>query len=305
MLLGEYQNGNYTVLINGDGTKIRKTEEDSFIPEFAESMDMTITEYCDGNCPWCYAGCSLEGKHCDFSKYDKLLNSLHPYTELAINGNDLSHPQLEEFLTRMKKQKVIVNMTVNQLHFERKIDYIRSLVNRELIHGLGISLRNATPEFVTMVREFPNAIIHVINGLFTVDDLKVLMMRNLKLLILGYKDLGRGIDYKNATLSTIKENQKWLFDNLWMCIGFFKCVAFDNLALEQLYVRRLFTDEQWEKTYMGDEATFTFFINLVQGYYAGSSLIPEHHLIGDKTIDEMFADIKENKNEYKRVPIYI
>lgn len=305
MVLGKYQNGNYTVLINDDGTKIRKTEEDSFIPEFAESMDMTITEYCDGNCPWCYAGCSLEGKHCDFSKYDKLLNSLHPYTELAINGNDLSHPQLEEFLTRMKEQKVIVNMTVNQLHFEQKIDYIRSLVDGELIHGLGISLRNATPEFVTMVREFPNAIIHVINGLFTVDDLKALMMQNLKLLILGYKDLGRGIDFKNATLSTIKENQKWLFDNLWLYIGFFKCVAFDNLALEQLYVRRLFIDEQWEKTYMGDEATFTFFINLVQGYYAGSSLMREHHLIGGKTVDEMFADIKENKNEYKRVPIYI
>ena len=37
-----YKNGNYTVRINTvNGTKIRETEDDQFIPAFAENMDIT------------------------------------------------------------------------------------------------------------------------------------------------------------------------------------------------------------------------------------------------------------------------
>ena len=35
------------------------------------------------------------------------IESVHPYTELAINGNDLDHPDLYEFLEYMKFKKVI------------------------------------------------------------------------------------------------------------------------------------------------------------------------------------------------------
>lgn len=292
MLLGKYKNGSYFVSIHSDGTKIRTAPDDEFIPAFAENSDVTISEYCDGDCPYCYAGCSKKGKHCDFGKYERLLNSLHPYTELAINGNDLSHPQLEEFLVRMKNQNIIVNMTVNQLHFERHIGYIQSLVDRELIHGLGISLRDATPEFVNLVKQFPNAVIHVINGLFSASDLQVLRDRNLKLLILGYKNLGRGVKYYNMDRDGIIAKQIWLKQSLEFVLRMFKVVSFDNLALEQLDVRRLLTDEEWEEFYMGDEAKFTFFMNLVQGYFAGNSLTEKHYPIGNLTVDEMFDIIR-------------
>ena len=38
-LLGVYKNGNYTVKVLSDGTKIRETLEDEFIPSFAENCD--------------------------------------------------------------------------------------------------------------------------------------------------------------------------------------------------------------------------------------------------------------------------
>ena len=38
-LLGTYKNGSYTVKILSDGTKIRETEADEFIPAFAENCD--------------------------------------------------------------------------------------------------------------------------------------------------------------------------------------------------------------------------------------------------------------------------
>ena len=92
-----YKNGNYVVCISDDGTKIRSTKDDEFIPDFAENCDVKITDKCDGRCPFCYEGCTENGKHADLFSY-KFIETLHPHTELALNGNDLSHPQIEDFL---------------------------------------------------------------------------------------------------------------------------------------------------------------------------------------------------------------
>ena len=138
-ILGKYKNGNYSVVIGDDGTKIRETEYDDFIPEFAENCDCKITDKCDGGCKWCYEGCTPSGKHGNILDA-KFLDSLHPFTELAINGNDLTHPDLIPFLQKLKEKKVIANITVNQKHFERNQDFIRNLVVKKLIWGLGVSL---------------------------------------------------------------------------------------------------------------------------------------------------------------------
>lgn len=295
--IGSYKNGNYTVSIYSDGTKIRETEEDNFIPEFSESCDLNITEYCDNNCRWCYAGCSSEGKHCNFDDYKNLLSSLHPYTELAINGNDLSHPQLMSFLKQMKDQKVIVNMTVNQVHFEREYDKIKELIDSKLINGLGISLVNPTDEFISKVQEIPNAVIHVINGIATSKQMKALAGKNLKILILGYKMVGRGTEWYYGNFEDIVTNQYWMKHSIKTLASMFEVISFDNLALEQINVRSILTDEQWDEFYMGDDSEFTFYINLVQGYYAKNSMESEHFPIGSKTIDECFKDIRSRYNE--------
>ena len=41
-----YKNGNYIVTILNDGTKIRQTKDDEFIPAFAENCDVKITDKC-------------------------------------------------------------------------------------------------------------------------------------------------------------------------------------------------------------------------------------------------------------------
>ena len=49
-----YKNGNYIVTILEDGTKIRVTEENEFIPEFSENIDCKITDKCSQMCKFCY-----------------------------------------------------------------------------------------------------------------------------------------------------------------------------------------------------------------------------------------------------------
>lgn len=46
-LLGAYKNGNYNVLIFDDGTKIRATKNNEFIPSRLESVDCKITNNCE------------------------------------------------------------------------------------------------------------------------------------------------------------------------------------------------------------------------------------------------------------------
>lgn len=290
-----YKNGNYTVHFNlDDGTKIRENELDNLIPAFAENCDVTISTKCDGGCDFCYMGCSPDGKHADILS-PKFLDTLHPWTELAINGNDLSHPDLISFLEKMKRKNVIVNITVNQIHFERHYDFLKVLKNKELFYGLGVSFRQSNSDFIEKIKSFPNTVIHVINGLITPQDMAALQDNNLKLLILGYKKLGRGGEYYDEHKFEVEKNMKWLYDNLDELFNHFYVTSFDNLAIEQLNVRRLLTDEEWQEFYMGDDSQFTFYIDLVNKKFAANSLAPENErydLLDN--IDEMFERIRKN-----------
>lgn len=291
-IIGKYQNGNYTVTLLNDGTKIRENDLDFFEPAFAENCDVKITDKCDGGCAFCYEGCTSNGKHGDILNY-KFLDTLHPYTELAINGNDLSHPHLFAFLRRMQEKHIIVNMTVNQIHFEKHYYYIRELISNKLIYGLGISLREPTEEFVYRVKQIPNAVIHTINGILSPDDYEILKDNGLKVLILGYKQLRRGVDYYDANEVDVCEKQKWLYDNLEEMSNHFNVVSFDNLAINQLNVKRLLSDDKWDEFYMGDDGNYTFYIDLVEGTFAKNSLSMERWPIMDN-IDDMFKKVRSS-----------
>lgn len=292
-VLGVYNNGNYRVVILNDGTKIRETKEDEFIPVFAENCDCKITDKCDGGCEFCYEGCTPNGKHGDIMNY-KFLDTLHPYTELALNGNDMSHPDLIPFLEKLKEKKVIANITVNQIHFERCQDMIRDLIEKKLIYGLGVSLREPTDEFISMIKQYSNAVIHVINGILSPEDVEKLADHDLKLLILGYKYLRRGESWYEKNSTEIATKQVWLYEYLPEMIKHFKVVSFDNLAIEQLNVKRIVPEEEWEEFYMGDDGIFTYYIDMVEGTFGMNSLATERYPIMD-SVDDMFENIRKRK----------
>ena len=286
-----YKNGNYTVSIFNDGTKIRQTMDDEFIPSFAENCDIKITDKCSQNCPFCYEGCTKTGKHGKLFEY-RFIESLHPYTELALNGNDLDHPDLIKFLEFLKKKKVFANITVNQTQFINNFDLIKKLSSDKLIYGVGVSLQKANNELITKMSEIPNTVLHTINGILTENDINELANHDLKILILGYKELQRGINYKSNHIDNINTNKQYLYDNLQDILTKFKVVSFDNLAIEQLNVKRVVSKEDWEEFYMGDDGNFTFYIDMVKGEFSKNSIAKDRYQIGNKTIDEMFQFIR-------------
>ena len=293
-VLAKYRNGNYDVMLFENGTKIRLTNDDKFVPEFPESIDVKITSKCDGNCSFCYENCTPAGEHGNILNA-KWVDSLHSGTELALNGNDMSHPDLIPFLEKLKSMRVIANLTVNQKHFEKHFNTLKDLSDKGLVHGLGISLVNPTDAFIRSVKQIPNTVIHTINGILTKEQVEKLSDNDLKILILGYKRLERGVNYLQVYGDRVAENQMWLHDNLKDMMNHFEVISFDNLALDQLAVRRLLTDEEWEQFFMGDDAKFTYYLDAVDGTFSRSSLTSREdgYPIDDKTINEMFEIIRE------------
>ena len=291
-LLGRYKNGNFMTTILSDGTKIRETKDDEFIPSFAENMDVKICNYCDMGCKFCHEGSTINGKFGNILN-EKFIDTLHPYQEVAIGGGDAtSHPDLIPFLQKLKEKKVIANMTVNQIHFEKKQELIKQLVDEKLIYGLGVSLVNPTKHFIELIKQYPNAVIHVINGVLKPSDIKALENNNLKMLILGYKHLRRGNEYFEEEQNDIETKQQWLYENLEDIIQKFKVVSFDNLAIEQLDVKRLLTQEEWDEFYMGDDGKVTYYVDMVERKFAQSSTAPfnkRYDLLD--SVDDMFKVI--------------
>ena len=293
--LATYKNGNTTTTIYDDGTKTHFTMDDEFEFEFPESHDISISQCCDNGCKWCYYGCSPTGKHGKLTGW-KFFDSMRPYTEIAIN---LQYPMPEDvlpFLWKMHRQKVIVNATVNQNHFMRGDvrEFLGEAIAEDLIKGVGISLTNPRQDdFINMVKQYPNTVIHVIAGITPWEDIQYLMGHGLKLLILGYKKTGRGKKYYDGLFIPIITQMKYLEGGLDEVINGFKVVSFDNLAIEQLHIKDRLTDKEWNMFYGGDDGTVTFFIDLVKGVFARNSLSQIVYPIGDKTIDEMFEVIKK------------
>ena len=292
-----YFNGNYRVSMFSDGTKIRETEENEFIPSFSENVDVKITDVCDGGCPFCYEGCTMNGKHANLFSYH-FINTLHPYTEMALNGNDLSHPDLEKFLIFLKDKKVYANITVNQKHFIKHYNLIKKWSIEGLVHGIGVSLNDPCDDFIEMVTSIPNTVIHTINGILTIDDVNFLKDKGVKVLILGYKSLRRGEAYMESCAPEIKRKQDELKSLLPTMINeeWFDVLSFDNLAIEQLDVKSLLPSDEWDSFYMGDDGDYTFYIDMVKGEYGRNSISSERFPIGDKSIDEMFRHIKSLKD---------
>jgi len=299
ILLGSYVNGNTSVEIYDDGTKIRTTEDDEFISEFPESIDLKITNVCDRGCLFCHEDSKPNGKHADILN-PKFLETIRPYSEIAIGGgNLLCHNDIEEFLTRMREQKVICNITVNQQHFMESYGRIRLWSESKMIYGIGVSLDYNNPvssEFIGMIQSLPNAVIHIIEGVISREQMFGLTNKRLKVLILGYKMLRRGMKYFDEK---VLENKKWLKETIAVYINssMFQNISFDNLAIEHLEIKKILPEELWNEFYMGDDGQHTMYIDLVNKQYSRSSTSTLRFDITDDIV-EMFSVVKSDEHQW-------
>lgn len=291
-LLAKYKNGNYQVRLFSDGTKIRFSLDDEFNAHFPESIDVKITDYCDMNCPMCHENSSIKGSYGNLNH--PFFETLVSGTELAIGGgNPLSHPDLISFLKRMKDKGIICNLTVNQNHFIKNKNSLQKLIDDKFIYGLGVSFSNKDyiDEIILFCNKNRNTVIHVIAGIIDMNLLKKLYDHDIKILVLGYKEVGRGLSYYN---DEIMYKINFLKENIIEIGKHFYVLSFDNLAIKQLDMKNQINSEDFNQYYMGDDGDFTMYIDLVKEEFAVSSTRSDRYNLFNNIFD-MFNVVKDSK----------
>jgi len=287
--LYNYKNGNVDVTILNDGTKTREFDGKPII-KFPESIDCKITNYCDMNCEFCHEKSSINGEHADLYALKQQLINLPSGIEMAIGGgNPLSHPELMVFLNWLKDRGIIANLTVNQSHLSRHKVLLINLLNNNFIKGLGISITNDNFNVIKdLMRYSNNIVLHLIIGVHDIDILnKLSELPYQKVLLLGYKEFGNGVEYYDNHSDDIKEKiDKW-YKYLPKYFNTHH-LSFDNLAIEQLNLKRYFTEKGWNQFYMGDDFTYTMYVDAVQQQFAPTSRSPERTSFEEISLIEYF-----------------
>ena len=290
--IAHYKNGNYFVDLYEDGTKVRYNDLDNLTPEFVESMDCKITNRCPMGCPMCHEKSTPDGKHGDIMNAE-FIDKLRPGTEMAIGGGAVtSHPDLIPFLKKLKEIGVLPSITVHQKEYKNNFDLVNKLVNEKLIYGLGVSFSSFDDEFWDeVITTNSNLVVHLIAGIHGGDVFEYFKNKNAKILVLGFKDFGRGHDLLEKAEGVINVQLNWLKNNLKSLMDKYSVISFDNLAIEQLEVQKILTAEQWNEFYQGEDGTHTMYVDLVKQEFAKTSTSTERYPLLSN-IDDMFKIIK-------------
>lgn len=277
--LHAYENGNCSVTLFGDGTKVRRCQGDP-APEFPESVDLKITDYCDAGCRFCHESSTTRGKHALAENVLEVVRGLPAGVEVAIGGgNPLSHPQLEGLLFLLRERGLVPNLTVNTKHFKDAIPALRRWQKKGALYGVGVSTEKAYDAvFLSHFRSWnrtlaeslaegpAHLVYHLIAGV--VDPFDLTAGTDARILVLGYKAYGFGRKFDQAAVTECLHKWRyWLPRILKKC----KSVSFDNLAVRQLGVREVVGEDAWKRHYMGDDGQFTMYADAVRMEYAPSS----------------------------------
>lgn len=309
-IISSYKNGNYNVTIFEDGTKIRENDLDYFEADRPESIDLTVTYQCAVGCPYCYQGCTKNGLTCNYK--DKIVNTFLKGMEIAIGAsggvfdND-SWIGFESFLQKLKRKGCIPSITVNQYHFIKYINIIKKWIKNKLVYGVGVSIPQGLRNFTRLssilydLKEeniHNNIVLHTIAGVHTVEEFRRISTifktdYRPKVLILGYKDIGRGRDYLKQLPEEVSKNINDLKGCIKEIAKLYTVCSFDNPACLQLELKNKYNDV-WDERYLGDDGSHTFYLDLVKRTFSISSLHEESYPIDDfKSIKEMFLFVKE------------
>lgn len=284
-----YTNGNATIQIQNDGTRIIEYQ-DKLNLEYPLNLDIRVSTGCSFASTickdFCHESAVTNGKDCNYEILKSKLEDLPKGIELAIGCNTFTE-DLYRFLDWCQYKQFICNLTINQGHLQRDSNYLGQAIMNDYVKGLGISYRNSIKWNVhQFFLDYPNTVFHVIAGIDTFKDVENLASKGVKkILVLGEKDFGY-----NATkvdLNSIN-HRKWFW---WISKLFkkFEVVSFDNLALEQLQIRRFFSDESWNTFNQGE---YSFYIDAANEVFKPSSRSSDSVNWNDATIKDYFQQLQ-------------
>lgn len=267
------------------GFKARFSPEPYLKATSPELVDVKITDYCPYGCSFCYQGSTREGAHAPLDLILKTADRLAQIGvfEVALGGGEpMMHPDFPAIVKAFHDRGITPNVTSFGVEWLKREDVMGVI---GLIGGLGVSVQ--TPGSVGKIRQIKEALWEVPGG----SDVKVLPQHAVgtgdlyeiveaihdqrlepSLLLLGFKNVGRGIDGQSHPQSD---------DDVLLAIGNLirwndppAGLSVDTAFLEQYpsVIEELDVPEHMTSS---PEGMFSMYIDLVAGTMGPSSYCPQ------------------------------
>ena len=311
-LINKYVNGNVTISLFDNGTKVYEYPDD-VAPnmELPASLDIKLTDKCNLNCKFCHESSTINGEHANLDRLLNILKQLPKSTECAFGGGNIFElPNLEDFLYICTRElELIPSITVNGKHLRQYSNFINYLIEHKLVYGVGISISDDFDfKDIDLINNTSNCVYHIIVGLHKISNDRIEILDKIanspinKALILGYKSKGRGVLNDSNTGQLCKSIAKFttaLRNHIRQ-----QNLSFDNLAIKQLNIEEYLTEKEWDEFYMGDDGIFTMYIDAVKEQFASSSTSDKCYDISYyNNMKAMFTAVKHESMSYLDVQV--
>lgn len=259
---------------------------------YPELVDISITDYCESNCAYCYRGSTTKGTHASKRDIDNLLYVLYKWGvfEIAFGGGEpTSHPNFVEILKQCKACNIVANFTTRNLDWIRNMSWLSF---KDDFGAFAYSIESAKHVYelsgtISSVN-FPKnkCNVQLVMGVVTKEQFMEILNAcydtKLTLVLLGYKTTHRGANYTPKDYS-------WLVDAIKdnMKTGKFVRIGVDTVIAQQF-------SEQLKKAgipgllFNTEEGKFSCFIDAVSKTISASSFDEKQisYVNAKKWIDE-------------------
>lgn len=204
------------------GSKFRASPKPYEKATTPELVDVKITDFCGYGCKFCYQGSTKEGMHAPLERIEAIFDELAAMGtfEIAIGGGEPAHhPDFAKILRAGAERGLSVNFTAYGLDWTKSQDVLEALRGSEGV-GIGISVHGARD--IAKVERAKKALRD--EGVYQADIIAQTVVgatpaatiqklvdtcgeAQIPLLLLGYKETGRGADYnrRNIKRETVKQ----------------------------------------------------------------------------------------------------
>lgn len=124
-----YRSLGYTTFFDGDSgffarVPDRDQPEPFWSPHGPELMDISITNWCDMGCPFCYKSSTRRGQHMRLDDYKSVIDQAAEMGTFQValgGGNPNQHPDFIEILEYTRSKGIVPNYTTNGRGFSSEI----------------------------------------------------------------------------------------------------------------------------------------------------------------------------------------
>jgi radical SAM protein with 4Fe4S-binding SPASM domain len=129
IIVNQYSDQKYSTIFNQKTGVFMRIEDEGVQEPFwckygPELMDISITNWCDRGCSFCYKNSNTSGSHMSLQNYELILNQAEymKVSQIALGGgNPNQHPEFCEFLRLTREYDIVPSYTTNGRGLSEKI----------------------------------------------------------------------------------------------------------------------------------------------------------------------------------------